>query len=152
MFINAIKGSRFVNSPYLMLRYKFTPLEAEACCGPSRPLTGFIKEPEKSLGTDTSLNNALRTRSSERMGTNVGHPNLTKRFAIVAPKSVIKKATGRNLLRRRGYSIIQKNLAGVKNGVLGIFLVKKGVEKLKFIEMEKEIVGLLKKANILKNV
>jgi len=95
-------GSRFINSPCLILRYKIS------------------KTPEK-------------------------------RFTIVISKNIIKKATNRNLLRRRVYSIIQKNLTSVKNGVFGIFLAKKGVEKLKFIELKEEIIGLLKKAGLTRN-
>ena len=128
LFKNAIKSSKFIASSNFNFRYKFTPLEAA-------------------------------TNPNSRSARNVPQMPLTgfikepeKRFAIVISKNTIKKATDRNLLRRRCYSIIQKNLTRIKNGVLGIFLAKKGVEKLKFIEMEKEIVGLLKKANILKNV
>jgi len=72
-----------------------------------------------------------------------------KRFAIVISKNTIKKATDRNLLRRRCYSIIRKNLTRIKNGVFGIFLAKKGEDKLNFVEIEKEINTLLKKANII---
>jgi len=53
------------------------------------------------------------------------------------------------LLRRRCYSIIRKNLTRIKNGVFGIFLAKKGEDKLNFVEIEKEINTLLKKANII---
>jgi ribonuclease P protein component len=65
----------------------------------------------------------------------VSSPNLTLRFTInqdspprisfVAPKAVVKKAVGRNQLRRRGYTILQKYINQLPTGFLGIFFFGK---------------------------
>lgn len=67
------------------------------------------------------------------------------RFSFVVSKSVSKSAVKRNLIKRRGYSIIQKHLKNIKSGYLYVFFIKKGVEKSKFAEFEEEIVEILKK-------
>ena len=70
------------------------------------------------------------------------------RFSFVVPKAISKSAVKRNLIRRRGYSIIKKHLKNIKNGYLYAFFVKKGAEKLKFTEFEDQIVGILKKMRV----
>jgi len=71
------------------------------------------------------------------------------KFSFTISKSVSKKAIIRNLLKRRGYSIIRKNLKKLKNSYICIFSFKKGSEKATFKEIEEEITSLLKKAKIL---
>ena len=78
-----------------------------------------------------------------------GGKNTKKRFAFVIPKTAAKKAVVRNKIRRRGYGIIRKNLSNIKEGVVCVFLAKKGAAGLDFDDLEKEIVGLLKKAYLL---
>ncbi len=70
-------------------------------------------------------------------------------FAFIVSKSVSKKATARNLLKRRGRYIVTSCRGGVTPGWLGIFFVKPGAEKLTFSQFKEEIVFLLKKAKIL---
>ena len=72
-----------------------------------------------------------------------------KRFSFVVSKEVSKKAVERNLIRRRGYSIINTNLKNIKSGINCAFRTKKGVIKLSFKELEGEVVGLLKKAGVI---
>ncbi len=60
--------------------------------------------------------------------------------SFVAPKSAFKKATERNLLRRRGYSAARKLLPLFPDGFRGVFMIKKSK-----LDMEKEINSLLKK-------
>lgn len=78
-------------------------------------------------------------------------PNSPSRFSFVVSKKVSKSAITRNLLRRRGYSVLQNTLGREKmktGGFLGAFFLKKGVEKLKFKEFQDEIELLLKKSKI----
>ena len=71
-----------------------------------------------------------------------------QRFSFVVPKSVSKKAVTRNLMKRRGYSVIKKRLAGIRKGVYCVFFLKKGVEKLKYQEFEREIEEVMKVGRI----
>jgi len=47
------------------------------------------------------------------------------RIAFIAPKTVSKKAVERNLLRRRGYSLIEKRLTSLPGGFHGAFIFGK---------------------------
>jgi|SRR3989344_471980 len=72
------------------------------------------------------------------------------KFSFVVSGSVLKKATDRNLIKRRGYSIIRKNNKTIKKlPLVGIFFVKKGVGDISYTQMENEIIFLLKQAGIL---
>lgn len=72
------------------------------------------------------------------------------RFSFVVSSGVSKKATKRNLIKRRGYSIIKKyDKTLTKAPIIGIFFARKGTEGMSYETMEKEIVHLLKGANIL---
>ena len=71
------------------------------------------------------------------------------KFSFVTPASVSKKAVERNLLRRRGYAVIRKNLDKIKTPCLGGFFSKKGAASLKFQELEKEITDLLRQSNLI---
>ena len=70
-------------------------------------------------------------------------------FAFSTPKSAAKQAVKRNLLKRRGFSVIKKYIKSINPGHLCQFSFKKNSTKLSFIETEQEIIGLLKKAKIL---
>lgn len=55
--------------------------------------------------------------------------NNGKRFSVTIPKSVSKKAVIRNLLRRRGYSLLLKYLDKFPTGFSGVFIFgRKSVE------------------------
>lgn len=50
-------------------------------------------------------------------------------ISFIAPKTVAKKAVMRNLLRRRGYAILEKNIESFPVGIVGAFVFgKKSVE------------------------
>ncbi len=51
------------------------------------------------------------------------------RISFIAPKTASKKAVVRNLLRRRGYSVLEKYLDQFPTGFVGAFILgKKSVE------------------------
>lgn len=73
----------------------------------------------------------------------VSSPNITLKFiikkeettegifkvSIITPKTVSKKAVTRNLLRRRGYEVLRKNIKNLPRGFLGVFVfAKKSVD------------------------
>lgn len=72
------------------------------------------------------------------------------KFSFSVSKKVAKEAVKRNKLRRRGYSVISKSIDFVKDGYFLFFSFKKGAEKLKFIELEREIQQLLSISGVLK--
>jgi ribonuclease P protein component len=71
------------------------------------------------------------------------------RFSFVVSKKVSPLATKRNLLRRRGYSIIKKAWGRIPPSFTCIFILKKGVGALSFKDFEKEVLFLLEKARII---
>ncbi len=70
-------------------------------------------------------------------------------FSFSVSKKVAKKAVDRNKYRRRGYSVISRHTNKIKTGYLCFFSFKKGVGSMKFPELEKEILELLKVSNML---
>jgi ribonuclease P protein component len=60
-------------------------------------------------------------------------------FAFVVSSKVAKKAVERNKLKRRARHIIKKMLPKIEKGLGVIIFFKKGVEKMTFSELEKEI-------------
>jgi len=72
------------------------------------------------------------------------------RFAVVIPASVYKKAVQRNKTRRRFKGIIQKHIKDIKNSFAVVIYPKKKESQVDFKEIEKELMFIFKKANILK--
>ncbi len=83
-------------------------------------------------------------------------PNLTLRFFIestqnnpkisfLVPKTIVKQATKRNLLRRRGYLALEKYVNQFPNGFIGVFVFKKYEDSV--LILENEIKNLLNKIN-----
>ena len=70
------------------------------------------------------------------------------RFSFVASAKVSKKATERNTFKRRGYAIIQKHKTKISSGYLCAFFLKKESAAAPFKELEKEIITVLKRANV----
>lgn len=68
------------------------------------------------------------------------------KFSFVVSGKISKKATERNLLKRRGYNVIKKNSALKIIPVAGVFFAKKGSTALSFPTLEQEINNLLLKA------
>jgi ribonuclease P protein component len=75
----------------------------------------------------------------------------TSMFSFVVSKRVAKHAVRRNLLKRRGRSVISSIKPNIKNGYIGVFFLKSGSSALLFKQLKEEIISLLKKAKILEN-
>jgi ribonuclease P protein component len=69
------------------------------------------------------------------------------RFGFIVPKKVMKRVTDRNLVKRRLKAILARALPNISN-VDVLFFPKPGSIKLKFADLESEVLGALKKARI----
>ncbi len=67
-------------------------------------------------------------------------------FAVVAPKSVAKKATLRNALRRRGYAVLRSFSPTANNGLL---FYKKQAITASLEDIKQDIGNVLKKSKSL---
>ena len=70
------------------------------------------------------------------------------RFSFVVSGKISKKATERNLLKRRGYVIIKNNNTLKKIPIAGVFFAKNGSTKLSYTALKQEINGLLVKSRV----
>ncbi len=61
---------------------------------------------------------------------------LPPRVSFICPKSVAKLAVKRNLLRRRGYSALEKHLSLFPLGITGVFIFKKEISSVILVEDE----------------
>lgn len=66
----------------------------------------------------------------------------TTKCGLVVSKKTAKKAVERNLLRRRVYSVLGNNFSKLENFHVAV-ITQKGITKLSFKELEKEIVQAL---------
>jgi len=57
-------------------------------------------------------------------------------ISFVAPKSVANLAVKRNLLRRRGYSALEKYIKQFSSGIVGVFIFKKYQDDISILENE----------------
>jgi ribonuclease P protein component len=71
------------------------------------------------------------------------------RFAIIIPKTFSKKAVIRNKIRRQVYSIVQKEMIKINPGFDNLFTIKKQTDLTNFLDCEKDILILLKKAGVI---
>lgn len=71
-------------------------------------------------------------------------------FAVVVSTKISKKATQRNKIKRRLYSLIRTNLNQIKSGYNLIFIVKPEILKKKFSDLEKFFLKTLDKLGLLK--
>ncbi len=69
-------------------------------------------------------------------------------FSFVVSSKVAKRATVRNLLKRRAKYIVRKMIGTLKEGYICLFFFNKGVLGLDFKGLESEILFVLKKANL----
>jgi ribonuclease P protein component len=67
------------------------------------------------------------------------------KFGFIVSNQVDKRATARNLLKRRLREIVRLNLDKFKLPVDAIILAKVGSKKLEYAILEKELVSLFKK-------
>lgn len=72
------------------------------------------------------------------------------RFAVAVGVKISKKAVVRNLVRRRLRAVLEKHLADFRPGFDVIVLVKEGVTKQTFAELEKTLLSLLNKSGVRK--
>ena len=70
-------------------------------------------------------------------------------FAVVVSKKISLKAVIRNKIRRRIYEIIRLNMDNFKKGFNIIIFVKKGVLEIEYQELEKELLYIFKKAELI---
>jgi len=81
----------------------------------------------------------------------------TVRTSFVVPKTIVKSAVKRNMLRRRGYQIISKYLNSLPVGFVGAFIFGKnskdifgarGINKEKaFDDLDKEVSNIVNTLN-----
>jgi len=69
------------------------------------------------------------------------------KFSFVVSKKVSNLANKRNLLKRRGYHIVE-NIKNIKKGFICIFYFKKSVINLPYKEIKEEVIKLLKESSI----
>ncbi len=70
-------------------------------------------------------------------------------FAFIISAKTIKSAVFRNKLKRKGRDIISKLLPRIKTGCLALVFFEKGSLKMKFAELETEIIKNLQKERFL---
>ena len=97
-----------------------------------------------------------------KSGIFVNSPNLTikflktqgkiKRVSFVTPKTVSKKAIVRNLLRRRGYSVLKKYFEAIPIGFLGVFIFGKKSKEIFGGKRTKTFNPILNLENEIKNI
>lgn len=75
--------------------------------------------------------------------------NETTKFSFVVSRKVSNKANKRNLFKRRGFYIVSKINKNIKNGYFCIFYIKKDALGVSYNCLEKDVLILLKKANII---
>ncbi len=71
------------------------------------------------------------------------------RFCVVVSKKISKRAVDRNRIRRRIYEILRLNYDRIKPEFDFMIFVKQGVLKMQYVDMESEILYLLKKSRTL---
>ena len=71
------------------------------------------------------------------------------RFCVVVSKKISKKAVDRNKIRRRIYEIVRLNYNKIKPNFDFMIFVSRGILKMKYQEIEQEILSLFKKAKVL---
>lgn len=72
------------------------------------------------------------------------------RFGFIVGKTVSKKATSRNRLKRRIRDLVRVRLKEIKEGIDGVFIARPGLENRGFREIETTTNKILKRAKILK--
>ena len=68
-----------------------------------------------------------------------------KRISFIVPKTVVRLAVKRNLLRRLGYSALEGRIDRLPAGTLGIFVFRKYIKDVLIIK--NEIENILNKIN-----
>lgn len=71
------------------------------------------------------------------------------RFAVVLSSKTLKKAVDRNKKKRQIKSVIFKNLDFLKDGLAVVIYPKENTREEKFASLEKKLIDIFKKSNIL---
>jgi len=78
-----------------------------------------------------------------------GEPAGPSRFAFLISGKEIKKATERNRLRRRVRAVLWSNRRAMQDNYQAVFILRRGLLTLSFADLAREILRLLKKAQIM---
>ena len=70
------------------------------------------------------------------------------RFGFIVSQKVSKQAVVRNRIKRRMRSAVQKRMKEMKPGTDNLFVALPGLDKKDFLETEKTVNSLMKKANM----
>lgn len=104
------------------------------------------------LKTDSDFSNFRKSRlySSDFLRLRIFRaPNQSvPRFGFIIPKKTIKKVTLRNVVKRRIKSILQKKIETIKPLDI-LFFPGQKTTKMKFADLEADIIQLLTKAHAL---
>ena len=73
----------------------------------------------------------------------------TTRFSFSISKKIYKHAVDRNLNRRRGYSVIRPIIDTISPGYLLFFTFKRGIYPLSFLDLQNEIIHLLRTSRVI---
>ncbi|HXK35333.1 MAG TPA: ribonuclease P protein component [Candidatus Paceibacterota bacterium] len=76
------------------------------------------------------------------------YPNKTLKSSFAVSLRVAKKATERNIWKRRGYSVFRKIQNKLKKGTY-LFFLQPEIKNISFAEFENKITLLLQKANLI---
>ncbi|MEW5907888.1 MAG: ribonuclease P protein component [Patescibacteria group bacterium] len=68
------------------------------------------------------------------------------KFAFIIPQRTAKKSTARNKIKRRARHITKKISHLFNSNSASVFLLKKGIDKLKFKELEDVFLEILQRA------
>lgn len=71
--------------------------------------------------------------------------SLQSHFSFIVPKNIVKLAVKRNLLKRKGYFALEKNIKQFPFGIWCVFIFKKKEENI--LKIEHEIKNILNKIN-----
>ena len=72
------------------------------------------------------------------------------RFVFIISSRAIKKATDRNYLKRKAREIVRKNLFRLKSGYDVAFVFYSTAKGLKYVDLERELLEILKSARLLR--
>ena len=97
----------------------------------------------KSSDEFTEIINTGKSRKNKYYSIYYRNNNEKNRYGITIPKK-LGIAVLRNKTKRRVKNIIDKNKKSIQNGYDCVIIVKKGILELTYIDMEKELLNLIK--------
>ena len=97
----------------------------------------------KSSDEFTEIINTGKTRKNKYYSIYYRNNNEKNRYGITIPKK-LGIAVLRNKTKRRVKNIIDKNKKSIQNSYDYVIIVKKGILELTYMEMEKELLSLIK--------